>query len=93
MMERGAGERAQPFPRSSPWPSFGQVCLSLCDPGRQEPNVMRFERYDLSFRQPGLQPLETTTQRTMPVSTLPIAVAGWLFRKSHRQKSKAKSHD
>lgn len=50
-------------------------------PGRQESNVLRFERYDLSFRRPGAQPPVTTPQRTRPVTSLPIADAWWLVRK------------
>jgi len=81
-MEWGAGERAQPFPRPSLRMTFGPVCPRLCGPGRQESNVTRLERYHLSFRRPGTQPPQTTTQRMMPVSSLPIAVARGLFRKS-----------
>ncbi len=57
------------------------MVLGLCGPERQEWNVLRYERYDLSFRRPGSQPPQTTPQRTKPITSLPIADAGWLTRK------------
>jgi hypothetical protein len=71
------GGSLAPSPLFPPDRRSGRFAMTL-QPGRQESNVLRFERYDLSFRRSGLQPPPTTPQRTRPVTSLPIADAWWL---------------
>ncbi len=61
---RGGGSLA-PFPLFPPDRRSG-LLGRLCEPGRQESNVLRFERCHLSFRRAGSQPPTTTPQRTKP---------------------------
>jgi hypothetical protein len=74
------GGSLAPSPLFPPGHRSGMIEKTL-RPGRQESNVLRFERYDLSFRRSGSQPPPTTPQRTRPVTSLPIADAWWLVRK------------
>jgi hypothetical protein len=76
---RRGGSQA-PSPLFPPDRRSGMIGMTL-RPGRQESNVLRFERYDLSFRRSGPQPPVTTPQRTRPITSLPIADAWWLVRK------------
>ena len=61
----------------------------LCGPVRQEWNVGRHERYDLSFRRTGSQPPTTTPQRTGERNPLPIADARWFYRKGCKHEQNA----
>ena|SRR5438477_500315 len=85
------GGSLAPSPLFPPDRRSGLIRETL-QPGRQESNVLRFERYDLSFRRSGLQPPPTTPQRTRPITSLPIADAWWLDRKG-REHPNNPTHD
>ena len=74
LREGRRGGSLAPSPLFPPDRRSGIIGETL-QPGRQESNVLRFERYHLRFRRPGLPPLVTTPQRTRPVTSLPIADA------------------